>query len=133
MSPLAIVAFVDTGNRGGNTQLRHTATSPGIHPDPIQSITFNPSQSNPGIHPIQSISLSAASKYCRTDADYFFAHSSITIRLADLKIIGTLQDFLKIHLLVYVIAFYRLLFNLAESKCFHSHLGTKYFSQIFCF
>ena len=64
------------------------------------------------------------SKHCRTDADYFFAHSSITIRLADLKIIGTLQDFLRIHLLVCVIAFYCFLL---ESKCFHSHLGTKYF------
>ena len=68
------------------------------------------------------------SKHCRTDADYFFAHSSITIRLADLKIIGTLQDFLQIHLLVYVIAFYCFLF-----KMFSQPLGHKYFSQIFCF
>ena len=68
-----------------------------------------------------SIQKFSCSKHCRTDADYFFAHSSITIRLADLKIIGTLQDFLRIHLLVCVIAFYCFL---PESKCFHSHLGT---------
>ena len=87
--------------------------------NPHPTLGFIPIQSDP----IPSIHKSFCSKYYWTDADYFFAQSSITIRSADLKIIGTLQDFLQIHLLVYVIAFHSFLFN-PESKCFHSHLGT---------
>lgn len=64
-----------------------------------------------------------------SDADYCSANSSITIRLADIKIIRTLPDFLQIHLLVYVIAFLLFLFKMFSQTLEHKY--SNYFTQIF--
>ena len=64
-----------------------------------------------------------------SDADYCSANSSITIRLADIKIIRTLPDFLQIHLLVYVIALLLFLFKMFSQTLEHKY--SNYFTQIF--
>ena len=64
-----------------------------------------------------------------SDADYCSANSSITIRLADIKIIRTLPDFLQIHLLVYVIAFLLFLFKMFSQTLEHKY--SNYSTQIF--